>query len=456
MKGRGSSWLASQRIRVWLLLAGFLAVFVAVPLCAGTSLAYTESKGPFKNWSHLADLDGDGDLDVLVSHTRWEDIDISWAGVARWLNQGDGTFEQRQELSALTGHPQFGGYAAATGDADGDGDQDVFKQDFDVHLLVNQGGRQAGETGRFETSGRVNAPPAYAHGYRDMGGTITLADLNGDGRLDAFIASCCYGLEPTRRGRDFLYAPAFAWVWLNDGLSGGVQSGHNLALEALDGRPIRQAAAGDLDGDGDLDIWAAVGRATLGRSPSLSDLVLLNDGAGNLTLAEPLPAEFDSTAVALGDVNGDGRLDALTGTDDGAVLWLNQGSDGQARFAAADQAFAAERTGKQSVQAGFAAVADGLWGLYLPWGSVRSRAVFLEDLDGDGDLDAVLARLWWAEIWWNDGRGRFTGDEARFAYDEDTGVAVADFDGDGWPDIFAASHGREYRVWWNDGTGGWR
>ena len=50
------------------------------------------------------------------------------------------------------------------------------------------------------------------------------------------------------------------------------------------------------------------------------------------------------------------------------------------------------------------------------------------DLDGDGDLDALLARLWGAEIWWNDGHGFFTRSDLRFEYREDTGVAVADFD----------------------------
>jgi len=46
-------------------------------------------------------------------------------------------------------------------------------------------------------------------------------------------------------------------------------------------------------------------------------------------------------------------------------------------------------------------------------------------------MDALLARLWGAEIWWNDGHGTFTWSDARFDYPEDTGVAVADFDRDG-------------------------
>jgi hypothetical protein len=91
--------------------------------------------------------------------------------------------------------------------------------------------------------------------------------------------------------------------------------------------------------------------------------------------------------------------------------------------------------------------------LYLPYGSIRTKAVFLADLDGDGDLDGLLARLWGAEIWWNDGQGEFQRSDVRFEYREDTGVAVADFDGDGDQDIFTGRNEDDYQVWWNDGRG---
>ncbi len=55
-------------------------------------LWYWETKGPFKNWTQVVDLDGDGDLDIEVSHTRWEEVDPSWAGIGRWINQGNGKF----------------------------------------------------------------------------------------------------------------------------------------------------------------------------------------------------------------------------------------------------------------------------------------------------------------------------------------------------------------------------
>ncbi len=163
-----------------------------------------------------------------------------------------------------------------------------------------------------------------------MGGTITLGDLNGDGRVDAFVAGCCYGLDPIRPGAGTPHAPALSWVWINDGRSSSGQTGHILPLDALDGRPIREAALGDVDGDGDLDIFAAVGQPTLGTSASLDDLVLLNDGTGQMAVYNQTLGHTDSTSVALGDVNGDGLPDALVGTNDGARLWINQRAEMEA------------------------------------------------------------------------------------------------------------------------------
>ena len=436
-------------VRRGLFLFGVLSVLLfCFPIYAGTNLAYYESKGPFKNWMQVVDLEGDGDPDILISHTRWEATGISWAGIGRWINQGDGTFA----LAIEEGVDALGGHAGAAGDVDLDGDPDIFTQDFRIKLRVNQGGLQEGETGTFRTSGGIDSPPAFDQGYRDMGGTIIMADLNDDGLPDALITGCCYGLNAQEPGSDFPYSPAISWVWINEGSGQYTQSGHILPLDLLDGRPIRQAAIGDLDGDGDLDVFAAVGKPTLGRIDTIDDLVLLNDGNGNLSVYDQPFGNSDSTSIALGDVNGDGLPDALVGTDTGAMLWIHQGPDAERMFSRSTQSFAAERSFKGGFLRGVSSLAS-LLDVYLPYGSIRSRAVFLSDLDGDNDLDAVLARLWETEIWWNDGAGNFARGDTAFSHREDSGLAVADFDGDGDQDIFIGRNHQDYQAWWNDGKG---
>ena len=451
MEQKKASLFLSPMVRGWLIFIGILAVLLSLAVLASLSLWYTETKGPFKNWTQVVDLEGDGDLDVIVSHTRWEGIDISWAGIGRWINQGNGKFELVREV----GTNNFAGFAAGAGDVDQDGDADVFVQGFGIHLLVTQGGVQGGELGKFMPSGGINSPPTYNKGYRDMGGTITTGDLNGDGRIDAFVAGCCYGMNPTQPGYDYPHAPSVSWVWINDGKV-NLQTGHIVPMDSLDGRSIREVALGDVDGDGDLDVFAAVGKPTMGTIDSLDDLILLNDGTGRLAAFDQQLGNTDSTSVALGDVNGDGRLDVLVGTSAGARLWINQSNEmgsGGPIFVPAEQSFEAVQTVWDKLQAGFSAAANELLGLYLPYGSIRTKAVFLADLDGDGDLDALIARVWGAEIWRNDGQGEFRQSDVRFEYIEDTGVAAGDFDGDGDQDIFTGRNEEHYQVWWNDGKG---
>jgi hypothetical protein len=71
------------------------------------------------------------------------------------------------------------------------------------------------------------------------------------------------------------------------------------------------------------------------------------------------------------------------------------------------------------LQAWFSEAADKLLGLYLPYGSIRTKAVFLADLYGDGDLDGLLARIFGAEISWNEEQGAFRRSEIHFEYREE-------------------------------------
>ncbi|HEX7976020.1 MAG TPA: VCBS repeat-containing protein, partial [Anaerolineales bacterium] len=102
----------------------------------------------------------------------------------------------------------------------------------------------------------------------------------------------------------------------------------------------------------------------------------------------------------------------------------------------------------------------GVFGAYQPeLSGSQTQAVFLADLDGDGDLDALVAGKKQAAIWWNDGKGNFSPSKLRFNYSDRQALAVGDFNGDGRPDIFAGGSsyfGAAAVVWLNQGSGVFR
>jgi hypothetical protein len=378
--------------------------------------------GPYHNAASAADLDGDGDLDVVLSNLRHETETIYWAGPTLWINQGEGKFTARRV--------DFGGPYTAAGDVDGDGDADILQLEYaQLALYLNQGGVQGGQVGELRIWHTVKSGLTASPGSH---GSVGLGDLNSDGRLDAFVSGCCGVLQKDEHGK-VTYAPSTSWVWINTPDDQGRPVGQTAGLEALGDLPMR-AALGDLDGDGDLDVFAAIQPPKAGGEYVPADRVLLNDGSGNFTdsgqrlEAGDAAITAGSTAAALGDLDDDGDLDALVGRTNGARVWTNQG-------------------GAQGGQAGAFAGS----GQPMPGG--RAEAVFLTDLDGDGDLDAVLAEKAQASIWWNDGQAAFSDSGQRLRYTERHGLAVADFNGDGYADVFSSAYDQEFHLWLNAGDG---
>jgi uncharacterized repeat protein (TIGR01451 family) len=321
----------------------------------------------------LGDLDGDGDLDAFVANL--------WSN-AVWLNNGIGIFTNSgQDFGTVSS------YDVALGDLDGDGDLDAFVANSSANeVWLNDG------TGLFVDSGQ-----SLGSAVR-VGFGVALGDVDGDGDLDAFVANIWAANE----------------LWLNDGSGTFVDSGQGLG--SLDSYGI---ALGDVDGDGDLD-------AFLANYYGQADQVWLNNGGvqgGMLGTFVDSGQSLGSSSghdVALGDVDGDGDLDAFVANYGSAnEVWLNDGAGG---FTDSGQS---------------------------PGGGY-SLGVELGDLEGDGDLDAFLANCSSRanEVWLNDGAGGFSDSAQRLGSESSQGVALGDVDGDGDLDAFVANSGAD-KVWLN-------
>ncbi|MGA9531966.1 MAG: VCBS repeat-containing protein, partial [Anaerolineales bacterium] len=354
----------------------------------------------------LADLTGNGYLDAYLAigpgGEPYQHPDYVL------FNQGDGHFiDSGQSLD------NFDSRSVKLGDLTGDGhiDAAVAHHSVSIHRNNGQG---------FFPFGQRSLPREPITGRSDDPSTgllqIALDDLNGDGILDIFGATCCGGalVQP-----EFRALPAEDTVWLGDGEGGFEQIRQLLAQTGSNA-----VALGDLNRNGFLDAFIASGR-TMNPDRSITigtpNTVWFNDGRGSFQDSGQRLGEMESLKIALGDLNGDGFLDAIVGNRGQDEIWLN---DGQGRFTLDEQAL----------------------------GSVATRFVFVADLDRDGHLDIFIGDDTRGRVWFNDDLGNFTAGDQLLEYDRYDGLTLGDVTVDGFTDVFVAGV-EYYQVWRNDGQG---
>ncbi|MCP4193069.1 MAG: VCBS repeat-containing protein [Planctomycetaceae bacterium] len=426
----------------------------------------------------LADADGDGDLDVFTA--------FSFEGMVAWFENLDenGTFGSRQELSSTAEGARF----ISVADLDGDGDNDVvaassYYPSNNTNWYENTDGQGLFATGKI-ISDKLIGPESIAIADLDGNGTpevivassddnrvsyfpnggdgafgiaqpvlthpvglgsIATADFDGDGDLDILAGSNSDN--------------KVAWYENVDG------KGHFPAAKIIttQANRVETVRAADLDGDGDLDaLSASYGDDKIAWYENL-------DGLGNFG-PQQIISRRSNGAIDLhtADLDGDGDIDVLSASAiDGIIAWYRN-EDGQGSFGSlqiltrraisAEWVSSADLDGDGDVDILSAAYGDGKIAWYenedgngsfssTQTIAIRPGSVTVEatDLDNDGDLDLVTTQfgtnatggiLSWIEQTENKVFGE--PQDIAIGFNEPEALAIADVDGNGVDDIVIA------------------
>ncbi|HSJ65085.1 MAG TPA: VCBS repeat-containing protein, partial [Gemmatimonadaceae bacterium] len=316
-----------------------------------------------QNIPNVADIDCDGLPDLFLGRvdgtiTRYELVEGTAGSVPRFRFLTD-RFEGIEIIGQIGS--MHGANAMYFADIDGDGDLDFFWGDFfepGVLLIRNVGSCPAPNL-----RGEPQAIVASGDTISTSGYNVpVLRDIDGDGDLDLFVGVLGGAFNPQRTAADnFLHYERLA--------SGELALRERRYLSAIDVGSESAPALADIDGDGDLDLIVGnkIDPATLDRGR----LYLFRNTGTPTVPAFRLEDTLDLVksyhlAPAFADIDGDGDLDLLVGTwNDGVVVLRNEGTRAAPRF-----------------------VQDSSLTVRIPRGSQTTPA--LGDLDGDGDFDLLV------------------------------------------------------------------
>ncbi len=370
----------------------------------------------------LADIDGDGDLDVLIE--GWDLI---------WLENIDGlgTFGNQKTILELYGQAYLTGRAFYTVDMDGDADLDILAGTTDQILWVEN----VDGLGNFNQIHIIDPNPEDATlGY--------YGDLDGDGDIDVISYSGTFG--------------EVSLVWFENLDGNGNMGDQQIISSSLS--LLRDIKCSDVDSDGDLDIVAAkygnlIWFENLDGNATYSSQNIIGDSVGNFVISD-LDDDGDEDIIfadgslddiqwyenyggtyssmqtiesfsldigvcQVGDFDGDGDKDIIT-NHQGIDVLLNNG----------DETFTDGGS-----------YLNGAWNLIVG------------DIDGDSDLDILTASYLSVESVWmeNDGNADFTVNAIGPGTKDIRSSHAIDMDNDGDLDLIIGS---KMGIYWFENTNG--
>jgi hypothetical protein len=387
--------------------------------------------GEYSRWISAADLDADGDKDVLITNHGLMTLQVH-------RNDG-GTFPQFLHLDAVDS------YRCEVADLDLDGDLDIVALAVSIYTFLNDGNGTFTRTAYFAGPGRFR--------------NFLLRDLDGDGRPEILKvkdpSSAPYHFYTNRNLGNGTWSPNQQWTlpnscgvyhfsacdFDNDGdldvacnETGGCPSKpfNQIFMLANQGNGTFAAAttldkvqwgmsdidSADLDGDGSVDL-VGVGLTQFGGAPAPTNGYLVLHGNGNGTFDTPVAhalSPFVLTATVRSvDMNGDGAIDLIGaglgtwGSFDQVVVMLNDTSGGFIPFSAQPAPKSLSYTGTNGIAFG--------------------------DFSHDGRPDVLVGGGEDAVLYLNDGAGRLLPGLRHGLGGQALWVASGDFNGDDLRDV---------------------
>ena len=378
----------------------------------------------------IVDLDGDGDNDVLGVSSIYDTL-LWYENTDGMGNFGDATF-----LS----YDLFGGYAIATDDIDDDGDVDIAVAS-----------RDDGKIAWFENDGDARFRQNVLEAGSFRAEWSDAVDIDNDGDLDILAAF----------GENLA-----AWSENLDGQGKAFSAFQTIATE--NGQIPFYVRHADVDGDGDPDVLT-----------SGAELKWYENEAGLFGEGNIIGPRVDTwNALRIVDFDVDGDVDLLVSQNSGrrgksnVVWWENVDGKGsfQENAIIIGDLFSPDILATDIDGDGFADVVVASWTEETAWfknfeGNGFSTAreipnapfeaggIFSGDADGDGDNDLLISLAWYENT---NGSGEFARvDWFKPSNPADTPVGIVDFDGDGDLDVLSQMQGHEdLSVAWHENTNG--